>query len=55
MTALLEKKIRKLARVGGGVGLILTKEVKLLHWTDKDYVGVEVYEDGRILIKKVNY
>ncbi len=52
---LMEKKIRKIARVGGGMGLILTKEFSRLNWKNGDYVGVEVHDDGRIVIKKVNY
>ncbi len=53
--AILEKRIRKLARVGGGAGLILTKEIALLHWKNGEYVGIEVHDDGKLIIKKVNY
>ena len=53
--AILEKKIKKLAKVGGGVGVILTKEAALVQWKDGDYIGVEVHDDGRIVIKKVTY
>lgn len=38
-----------------GLGIILTKELSLAHWKDSDYVGVEVHDDGKIIIKKVNY
>lgn len=54
--ALVSKKIKKLAKVGSGLGVILIEEAKQLHWTNDDYLHVEIHQDGKqdyILLKRV--
>jgi antitoxin component of MazEF toxin-antitoxin module len=49
------KTIKKLSKMGNGAGILLNKEISMLHWKHGDFVSVEAFDDGRILIKKVEY
>lgn len=49
------KTIKKLSKMGNGAGILLNKEITLLHWKHGDFVSVEAFDDGRIVIKKVEF
>jgi len=49
------KTIKKLSKIGSGAGILLNKEITLLHWKCGDFVSVEAFDDGRVVIKKVEY
>ncbi len=53
--AAITKTIKKLSRMGNGAGVLLNREISKLQWSPGDFVSVEVFEDGKIVIKKVNY
>jgi len=41
------KTIKKLSKVGEGVAVFLTQEVKKLGWKQGEYVSVEMLDDAR--------
>ncbi len=52
---LLGKKLKKLVHIGGGAGVILTKEASLMKWKTGDYLSVERYSNGTVVLKKIEY
>lgn len=45
--------VRTISRIGNGLGVFLTKEVKKLGWSKGAYVVVRIQDDG-ISIKKMD-
>lgn len=45
--------IRKVSRVGNGLGVFLTSEIKKLGWSTETYVIIRT-EDNAIIIKKMD-
>jgi len=52
---LLGKKLKKLVQIGGGSGVILTKEAKQMKWKLGDYLSVERLSNGTIVLRKIEY
>lgn len=44
--------VRTISRIGNGLGVFLTQEIKKLGWSKGAYVIVRIQDDG-ILIKKM--
>lgn len=50
------KSIKKLSKVGEGVAVFLSQEVKKLGWAQGEYVSVEAVDDGReqkLILKRI--
>ncbi|VVB99809.1 Uncharacterised protein [uncultured archaeon] len=45
--ALIQRKIKKLAKVAGGLGVILIDEARKARWTNDDYLRVELHQEGK--------
>ncbi|MBI5046345.1 hypothetical protein HZC07_01290 [Candidatus Micrarchaeota archaeon] len=50
------KSIKKISKSGEGLVVFITQECKKLHWTNSDYVSVQIEGEGReakLIMKRI--